>query len=221
MTAGPSKLMDLVGGIGLRVAKIRVKGVDLGRPEPCQIHIEAFLDQELRQRCKLDCQPLPIPARALSDAVVGQHQRSLFRVIEAFNNDGGNRRHAEQSGGLKPSVPGYEQVEFVYENRARKAELANAGRDLDPTCFFEWVRMFLAFGRICSIGRFLYVYDMTRSLRRSTRIDAACQGTTRLRGGVAAVMRTQFARVDQWRPISGMPSFTVLLSTTCQKRMFI
>ena len=55
-----------------------MQDVDLGRLKSHNGDVEPILDQQLGQCGKLDCQALPVPARALGNPVVSNHQGLLF-----------------------------------------------------------------------------------------------------------------------------------------------
>ena len=92
--AAEAILGDVLGRIACPILKVHVQDVDLGWFEPGDANVEPFLDQKFGQCCKLDRQLFPVPAGALGDAVVGQHQCSLLGFAEAVQDDGRNRCHS-------------------------------------------------------------------------------------------------------------------------------
>jgi hypothetical protein len=71
-----------------------VQEIDLGWFKPGDTNVDPLLDQKFGQCRKLDRKLLAVPAGALGDAVVGQHQCSLLGFAEAVQDDGRNRCHS-------------------------------------------------------------------------------------------------------------------------------
>ena len=102
--------------------------VDFGDLEAGDGEVE--LGRQLEQCLKLDGQDLFIPARLLSQPVVGEHVGALLGLAHVREANGRHLAHAEQLGCLDTAVPGDDETIFVDEDGVVEAERLDAVGDL-------------------------------------------------------------------------------------------
>ena len=120
---------ELIEHIGLtRHRLVPDDEVDLGELKTGDDEVE--LRRHLEQGLKLDGQDLFIPARLLSEPVVGDHVGALLCLAHVREADGWHLDHAEQLCCLNAAVPGDDHVIVVNEDGVVEAERRDAVGDL-------------------------------------------------------------------------------------------
>ena len=141
-------------GIIFPVGKVSGEAVDFGRLKSSDFEAKVDFRKKYREIGQLCGEDGTVPARILSDLVVGQSECTLFGPAQTGNCDDGNVLQTQQLCRVVSPGTGEDISVFIDEDRIRPSETQNAVGDLLDLLFRMTSRVALAKPQLGEGGQF-------------------------------------------------------------------